>query len=199
MEVVDADLLLLLATLRFRLSPRMESAGVQLRWDIQDIPRLEWLTPGTSLHILRILQEAFTNIIKHAHATEIRVATAVADGCIWVTVSNNGQGFDVERALHSGGKGMANQQRRAGFVGGRVQWHSSGAGSCPQTAPSGGLELVDIRIGVVHTAKEIDIEVAANRGSDKRCVGHGHATPTQSRRTLRHPPLGRPRTGFPPA
>src|SRR5450830_1817985 len=74
MEVVEADLLLLLATLRFRLAPRLDSVGIRLHWEVQDLPALNWLTPGNSLHILRILQEAFANIIKHAQATEISVA-----------------------------------------------------------------------------------------------------------------------------
>jgi signal transduction histidine kinase len=69
LEPVEADLLLLLATLRFRLTPRLESAGIRLRWDIQNVPALDWLDPRNALHILRILQETFSNIIKHANAT----------------------------------------------------------------------------------------------------------------------------------
>lgn len=71
MEPVEADLLLLMATLRFRLTPRLESAGIRLRWDIQNVPALDWLDPRNALHILRILQETFSNIIKHTNATEI--------------------------------------------------------------------------------------------------------------------------------
>lgn len=65
MESVDADLLLLLASLRYRLDPRLESTGITLHWDIQILPELDWIDPRNALHILRILQEAFTNIIKH--------------------------------------------------------------------------------------------------------------------------------------
>jgi signal transduction histidine kinase len=77
MEPVQADLLLLMATLRFRLGPRLENAGLRLRWEIKDVPALDWIGPGDALHILRILQEAFTNIIKHTQATEICVTTDV--------------------------------------------------------------------------------------------------------------------------
>ena len=129
MEPVEADLLLLLATLRFRLGPRLESTGIALRWEVQDIPALDWLDPKNSLHILRILQEAFTNIIKHTNATEIRVATgADADG-IMVTITDNGQGFAVERALKSGGKGLPNQMRRAQSIGAEVKWDSDDSGT----------------------------------------------------------------------
>ena len=129
MEVVDADLLLLLATLRFRLAPRLESAGIKLHWEIGYVPEVNWLTPGNSLHILRILQEAFTNAVKHASATEIHVSTAVESDNVLVTISNNGKGFDLEKALASGGKGLRNQLRRAEAIGGTVHWQSSLSGT----------------------------------------------------------------------
>lgn len=130
MEPVDADLLLLLATLRFRLGPRLESTGIALCWEVQNVPELDWLDPKNSLHILRILQEAFTNIIKHTRATEIRLATATDDDHVLVTITDNGQGFSVEDALKRGGRGLSNQLRRAEAIGGGVCWRSTDAGTC---------------------------------------------------------------------
>ncbi|TAJ77585.1 MAG: hypothetical protein EPO42_09665 [Gallionellaceae bacterium] len=130
MEPVDADLLLLLATLRYRLGPRLESTGIALRWEVISVPKLDWLNPKNALHILRILQEAFTNIIKHTHATEIRVATRVESDHVVVTITDNGQGFAVENALKSGGKGLSNQMRRAEAIGAEVGWDSNDAGTC---------------------------------------------------------------------
>ncbi len=129
MEPVEADLLLLLATLRFRLGPRLESSGIVLRWEVENVPALEWLDPKNALHILRILQEAFSNIIKHTHATEIRVTTGVENNHVVVTVTDNGQGFSVENALKSGGKGLSNQMRRAQAIGAKVNWDSNDAGT----------------------------------------------------------------------
>lgn len=130
MEPVDADLLLLLATLRYRLGPRLESTGIALRWEVKSVPELEWLDPKNSLHILRILQEVFTNIIKHTHATEIRVATRAESDHVVVTVTDNGPGFSVEGALKSGGKGLSNQIRRAEAIGAEVKWDSNDEGTC---------------------------------------------------------------------
>lgn len=130
MEPVDADLLLLLATLRYRLEPRLKSSHIALRWAVNDVPALHWLTPRSSLHILRILQEAFTNIIKHTHATEIRFATEVDGDFAVVSIVDNGQGFAVERALNSGGKGLSNQLRRAESIGAKISWDSNGSGTC---------------------------------------------------------------------
>jgi signal transduction histidine kinase len=129
MEPVEADLLLLLATLRFRLGSRLESTGITLRWDISDVPTLDWLDPRNALHILRILQEAFANILKHAQASEIRVTTAVGDGWVCVGITDNGRGFAVEEALGKGGKGLSNQRRRAQAIGGDVAFDSSATGT----------------------------------------------------------------------
>ncbi|NML48468.1 sensor histidine kinase [Ramlibacter sp. G-1-2-2] len=131
MEQVEPDLLLLLATLRFRLEPRIESAGLTLRWEVRDIPPLPWLDASTALHVLRILQEAVTNILRHTRATEIHVATGIADGGVEVCIEDNGHGFDVGKARAEGtGRGLRNQLRRAEAVGGRAEWRSGPEGTC---------------------------------------------------------------------
>lgn len=130
MEPVEADLLLLLATLRYRLEPRLETTGITLLWKVQLLPELDWLDPRNALHILRILQEAFTNIIKHAQASEVSVATGSEENHVTVTIADNGQGFDVEAALKRGGKGMSNQRRRAESIGAEVHWQSGNSGTC---------------------------------------------------------------------
>ena len=129
MEPVEADLLLLLATLRYRLGPRLKSAGITLRWEVVDVPRLDWLDPRTSLYILRIVQEAFSNILKHTQATEIRVATGADAEQVWVSITDNGPGFDPEEARLRGGRGLDNQRRRAAELNGEVRWEFSGAGT----------------------------------------------------------------------
>jgi signal transduction histidine kinase len=129
MEPVQADLLLLLATVRFRLGPRLESAGIALRWEIENVPALNWIDPRNALHILRIVQEAFTNIIKHTHATEIHVATGVDKDCVVVMITDNGQGFSVAQGISNAGKGLGNQIRRAASIGAEIHWKSSNAGT----------------------------------------------------------------------
>ena len=130
MEPVEADLLLLLATLRFRLEPRLEGTGVTLLWEVQELPALDWLDPSSALHILRIVQESVANILRHTRATEIRVGTAVAKDGMEVTIEDNGQGFNVDRALaDASGKGLHNQLRRAQMLDGTVAWKSGPAGT----------------------------------------------------------------------
>lgn len=130
MEPVQADLLLLLATLRFRLEPRLEGTGITLSWEVQELPTLPWLDPSSALHILRIVQESIANILRHTQANHIRVSTASADEGVTVIIQDNGQGFDIEKALSSiAGRGLHNQQRRAMAIKGKVRWESSEIGT----------------------------------------------------------------------
>ena len=84
------------------------------------MPTLAWLAPSSALHILRIVQESIANILRHTRATEIRVGTALAAAGVQVTIEDNGQGFDVHKALGTAaGRGLHNQQRRAQAVDGK--------------------------------------------------------------------------------
>jgi signal transduction histidine kinase len=129
MEPVQADLLLLLATLRYRLGPRLEAAGISLLWDVEDVPVLNWLDPRNSLHIVRIVQESFTNIIKHTEASEIRVSTRSNQNQVVVTISDNGCGFDVSNLANHHGRGLSNQKSRADSIGVDIQWQSDKNGT----------------------------------------------------------------------
>lgn len=129
MENVEADLLLLLATMRFRLAPRIESAGITLQWEVQPVPTLPWLDPDGALHILRIVQECVANVLRHTRATIICVSTATVDEGVNVVIEDNGEGFDVEEALRRSGRGLRNQQRRAQVIGGKVSWQSGSTGT----------------------------------------------------------------------
>jgi signal transduction histidine kinase len=120
LEPVEADLLLLLATLRYRLEPRLEGTGVSLRWEVQELPALAWLDPSSALHILRIVQESIANILRHTRATEIRVGTSMAGAGVQVTIEDNGQGFDVQRATR---RAIRRRRRDAGCrTNGDARW-----------------------------------------------------------------------------
>ncbi|MBA4193415.1 MAG: histidine kinase [Comamonadaceae bacterium] len=127
LEPVQTDLLLLLATLRFRLAPRLQGSGLVLEWAVDDVPRLEWLEPRSALHILRIFQEVLTNIVKHAHASRILVRTSHDATHVTVTVEDNGTGFEpagppVKGAARQRGKGLGNLLHRAAQLQGQARW-----------------------------------------------------------------------------
>ena len=74
--------------------------------------------------------------------TQIRVMTGAEDGYVSVVITDNGGGFSVDQAMAKGGKGLANQQRRAQAIGAEIMLHSSDAGTTltlrlPEKRPQG--------------------------------------------------------------
>jgi signal transduction histidine kinase len=128
LEPVEADLLLLLATLRYRLTPRLQGSGITLRWEVSDLPALDWLDPRSALHVLRILQEAIAGVIQQGGATELRVATTQADGGVAVVLADNGTGHGMQQE-DARDKGTSNIERRAQAIGGRVNWELLAGGT----------------------------------------------------------------------
>jgi signal transduction histidine kinase len=128
LEPVEADLLLLLATLRFRLGARLEQAGVKLHWQVEDIPRIDWLNPHSALHVLRIVQEVLANAVKHAHASSVTLATKMRGDHVVVVIRDNGIGFDTSTP-RAQGRGLTNVLRRAQAIGAQASWTSQPSGT----------------------------------------------------------------------
>jgi PAS domain S-box-containing protein len=78
------------------------------------------------VQLLRILQEALTNVRKHAGARNVEVKFEAEPGWVNVTVKDDGQGFDpVTRMDGSGGHiGLRVMHERATAVGGSLSVHS---------------------------------------------------------------------------
>ncbi len=125
LEPTDDDLLAVLGNLRYRLEPRLKKCGIELDWQVRDVPKLACLGPRNVLHILRILQEGFTNILKHADANRVSVETGVDRGNVFVRVKDNGHGFAGD---HSG-RGLASMKHRARSIGGQFDIQPSPAGT----------------------------------------------------------------------
>ncbi len=85
------------------------------------------------LVILRIMQEACNNVIKHARANYIRVELYFEDTLVKLKVVDNGIGFDPENVLQKKQirkmAGLKNLYSRAEIVGGKVQIYSKKEGS----------------------------------------------------------------------
>ncbi|XAH23489.1 ATP-binding protein [Xylophilus sp. GW821-FHT01B05] len=124
LEHSGTDLLSVLAALRFRLAPRLEAAGLALRWRVVDVPPLTWLDPQSARHILRILQEVLANILKHSGAQRIEIATgSTAEGDVLVWVHDNGVPHHaIEPAPPGYSKGLANVRNRAQALGAHCSW-----------------------------------------------------------------------------
>jgi signal transduction histidine kinase len=122
LEPVDGNITTLLASLRYRIEPEINKLGLELRWNVDDVPELEWLDTSNGLHVLRIFQEAFGNILGHANATRITVSCKMAllEGKpgIAIVVADNGRGFDA--SVPGKGRGRANMRDRAQALGGNL-------------------------------------------------------------------------------
>jgi len=64
----------------------------------------------TKTYIFRIVQEALNNIIKHSGATAATVEIAQTKENIFLSISDNGKGFNSEKACH--GNGLNNMHER---------------------------------------------------------------------------------------
>lgn len=110
LDLGDRDLPLALANFRERLDPQLYRLGIELDWSIADLPEIFGVTPGNALDVVRILQEAITNALKHGPARKITIRSAkLADGMAAIAVENDGRSF-----VEGGGSyGLANMRRRA--------------------------------------------------------------------------------------
>jgi len=115
-NIDERDPVLLLASLRFRLAPRLQAAGVQLDWDVAgEVAPQPWLDAPKALHLLRVVQEALANAVRHAGATRVLLKVEAQGAGVAVSVSDDGRGFDV--AAGGGGLGLASMRRRAALLG----------------------------------------------------------------------------------
>ncbi len=77
--------------------------------------------------VYRLVQEALTNVAKHAGAEQVRVAVGQADGKLLIEVQDDGAGFDPE--LASEGFGLAGMRERVGLAGGTLSIDSGEGGT----------------------------------------------------------------------
>jgi signal transduction histidine kinase len=133
LEPMGGDLATVLGTLRYRLGARLEAAGLRVHWQVAPLPALAWLDAHAALHVLRIVQEVLTNILKHSGATDITLATEADGDSVRVRVIDNGRGFDVALRMLPGGRpaghGLVNIARRAQQLRGRTRIESGPEGT----------------------------------------------------------------------
>jgi signal transduction histidine kinase len=85
------------------------------------------LAASVETAVYRIVQEALTNVIKHAQASRVSVMLEHRYDELLVIVEDNGLGFDPEVTLttkEGGGLGLVGIQERASLIGGKVKIES---------------------------------------------------------------------------
>jgi signal transduction histidine kinase len=128
----DSDLLSALGNMRFRMEPRLKAAGMELQWDARNLPEEIDIDSNAVLPVLRIVQEALTNAIKHSRARVVRVTLGVDhDGdSQWLSIRVTDNGRGLAAGTGGGGRGMLNMKSRAGRIGAFLKVESvPGAGT----------------------------------------------------------------------
>jgi signal transduction histidine kinase len=111
-----------------------ESSKIAVRFNsAAEASRLS-LPPEVGAEIFGVAREALTNIRKHAYANRVTIGLSVEAGELLLRVTDDGIGFDSERAGSEPEKwphfGLAGMRERAESIGGRIVWRSKpGSGS----------------------------------------------------------------------
>lgn len=131
LEPQETDLNVLLGMLRYRLEPRLDAAGVRMIWRVQELPVLPWLSAEAALHVIRIMQEALTNALKHSEASQIDVQAWADEQAVRLRLEDDGCGMPAESG-HKHGRGLGNIRSRAKIIAGEAAWSagSAGVGTC---------------------------------------------------------------------
>jgi len=103
-----------------------ERAGIECRAKIARDMNLDFLDRNRQIQFYRIVQEALSNVEKHAHASlAIVVLRSEADGSVHVSVSDDGEGFDPSDVKPDGRHlGIRGMRERAALLGGTLTINS---------------------------------------------------------------------------
>lgn len=141
LSVSDGDLVTVLGTFRYRTEKMIKEVGLKYIWKVDNLPLLKQMGPKSALQILRILQEAVSNIMQHAEATTITFISEFQDhsveqnSIVIIEVKDNGKGYNIAAVKSSDekvGRGLNNMQYRAERIGAKLVIKSSAEGSSIQ-------------------------------------------------------------------
>lgn len=107
----EPDLLPVLGNFRFRMEARFQGVGLQLRWTNHWLPETLAIAPHNGLQVLRILQEALANVLRHAGARTVTLDMFFTKQLLSVQIRDDGRGFTPEAG--GAGHGIRNMRLRA--------------------------------------------------------------------------------------
>lgn len=118
LDTAEDSLRAALASFEHRVRSQAEAAGVAFESDVELTDAAADRQPRQTLQILRILQEAVANALRHSGASAIRLRAEDTDGAVAVEISDDGKGL---AGRGTGGRGLTNMQARAAALGGRLE------------------------------------------------------------------------------
>jgi signal transduction histidine kinase len=105
---------------------RRRATGLDVVSEV-DLNDAEILDPEVATAVYRLVQEALTNVAKHARASLVHVTVRIVDANILIEVRDDGVGFDV--AAVTAGFGLAGMRERVYLTGGRLEVQSDENGT----------------------------------------------------------------------
>lgn len=111
----DPDLLHALGSFRFRMQARLARAGISLHWHTHGMPESLEVGTHTGLQILRILQEAMADVLKHARAVNVTIDLHYTADRLLIRVVDDGPGVTANGS--SDGISLVNMRNRAEQIG----------------------------------------------------------------------------------
>lgn len=101
----------------------LEGLEIEMEADVID----GVLSEQGELALYRILQEALSNVVRHARARRVRIAVRRNGGQVIATVEDDGRGFDqaVIDTDPDRGLGLFGMEERAAYIGGRIDIRSA--------------------------------------------------------------------------
>jgi signal transduction histidine kinase len=124
----------LLSALRWYAEERLRPLGVRVRVEISGAERR--LPAQVETALFRVVQEAVTNIAKHAEAENAVLSIDFGDSAILIEIEDDGKGFDVQAFARSTDKG-----RGLGLLGMRERITLLGGSISIDSEPGGGTRL----------------------------------------------------------
>jgi signal transduction histidine kinase len=120
------------SALRWLIKNFIEKSGIPVTSEIADIDPM--FREENQVIIYRIVQEALTNIWKHAEAKQVSITVKKQDGGISLSVEDDGKGFDTRSAImrnpFAKGLGLAIMVERARMLGVSLEiWSQEGKGT----------------------------------------------------------------------
>lgn len=110
---------------RFRVERRLAMSPMSIKWTI-DVAGLIPLEQRIILQVLRIVQEALNNAVKHSKAAHISIEARLERNKVVIEIADDGVGIDVKIAT---GKGILNMERRAREIGASLEFPARRNGS----------------------------------------------------------------------
>ncbi|GGO35970.1 MULTISPECIES: sensor histidine kinase [Streptomyces] len=108
------------------MTDRVRAGGVPVEFRVTGTPRP--IAPGVELCAYRVVQEALTNVLKHARHASATVELHYHRDHIEVSVTDNGEGVIPDRVRSGGGHGLIGMRERAKLYGGTISIGPRSAG-----------------------------------------------------------------------